>query len=275
MLESTKVLKEIQEIQEKNKVLCHLLVSILLWSIIKDIRNNFGDPFYLSLTSSQHNSFFSVASIYLSKIPGLGLFSSFVVYLSYFFSVLGLLFLFSGPVALWFSSFKKRKFRLKPFFIGIGLSSILNTFFSGAIGVKILSDKIYGLDFFVRESQLNLSSLTIQFGFFLLAGVIVFLILSLRNKNESFRTSSESEVSFFRHAIIVFVQVFLVAYTFTFFYSLAGYFFKVLKFLVLSSSYFLAVLFLLFLVINFLFYIFGSVFFVEDVYNNEHLINFG
>jgi hypothetical protein len=241
----------------------------------------FGDPFYLGLTTNTHASLWSEAIHYIAQTNLTGLFSQGVVFSTYFFSVLGLLFLFSGPVLLWFGLYSRKFFRIPSWLAGLSVASIIVFVFSQTLRVSLLTKEgIYGLDFSVQQTSLSLASLQTIFLLALACGLLVFFLDSWsRTYSLSKRSQKNSQNSFLRevhlslqHVFIVGIQLTLILYAMAFLYTIVTYFIQLISYLWSQMAIVLLLLFVLLFVINIVFYLLGSVVFVEDTHKHNRVL---
>ena len=215
----------------------------------------FGDRLYLGLLSTPHSWFVNLISSQF--IGGIG--QALLLTGIYLFSILGMLFLLGAPIVLLVGLKKKKAFRLSRWFLGLIVTSL--TVLLGSQVIRVISlrnSPIYGVDIFAQTLRISQSTAT----YVLLGGILLGLIVYIISSFKKIRHSLDI-------ILLLLVQLWFIIYVALFFLSIYKYYVLVLPLLFTNSLIVAALFFIVLFIITAAFYLFGTLFFVEDTHRHS------
>lgn len=237
----------------------HLITDAL--TFLMPLLFGIGDALYLSLIPHSYPSIWFMLSSQLYLFSSQGILVLGEIFLSYLLSVFALLVLLGGPVLLMIGLYTHKSFRLPKFVVALSLSSLVPLLGLGLVSISSLKNQgVFGVDFYLNTLQNTslLLPILIMFGVLFFSFIIVLSIKKLRVYIDSF--------------FVFVLQLWFVIYMGMYAYSVLSYFVNSIDSLFSSKMWLLLLFFILTGFITFLFYLVGTIFFVEDTHTHTHSI---
>ena len=239
-------------------IVLHLLTDAI--SFIIPYIFIFRDTLYFTQLGAGHDALLTLFLEQIKNMPFLEQFSLFFVYL---LNLIGILFFLIMPSIFWYIAFTRKKFYLSKFKIGLIFSSILVFILAPVFNIsRLIQPSILGVD--IKTSFAN-NILYNNFFYILFFAFIFFLAVYFLSDN--YRKGMI-------YAIILSSVIFFAYYIYLFFTSLIFYYTDIIRTLFVTSHFILSFYFLLFLTINILFYIAGSIMFINEIMKKKLYKNF-
>ncbi|MCH8003149.1 MAG: hypothetical protein IH934_00825 [Nanoarchaeota archaeon] len=239
-------------------IVLHLLTDAI--SFIIPYIFIFRDTLYFTQLGAGHDALLTLFLGQIKNLPFLEQFSLFFVYL---LNLIGILFFLIMPSIFWYIAFTRKKFYLSKFKIGLIFSSILVFILAPVFNIsRLIQPSILGVD--IKTSFAN-NILYNNFFYILFFAFIFFLAVYFLSDN--YRKGMI-------YAIILSSVIFFAYYIYLFFTSLIFYYTDIIRTLFVTSHFILSFYFLLFLTINILFYIAGSIMFINEIMKKKLYKNF-
>jgi len=239
-------------------VVLHLLTDAI--SFIIPYIFIFRDTLYFTQLGAGHDALLTLFLEQIRNLPFLEQFSLFFIYL---LNLIGILFFLIMPSIFWYIAFTRKNFYLSKFKIGLIFSSILVFILAPVFNIsRLIHSSILGVD--IKTNFAN-NILYNNFSHILFFAFIFFLAIY-------FLSNYYKNVMIY--AIILMSLIFFAYYIYLFFTSLTLYYTDIIGTLFITSHFILSFYFLLFLTINILFYIAGSIMFINEIVKEKLYKNF-
>ena len=242
------------------------IIGMLVFHMLTDVGSfivpyvtGFSETVYISQLGVGHEPLIKLLFSDLAMVSGV---EGVGVVLVYLFNLTAMLFFLLMPSFIWYRLFKGSEIHVSSISLSIIVTSIFGFLVMPSFSIKNISNgSIVGVDILTKSIMsggfLNLGVLWVALFGLVLGGVLFFLDLDKVKRKKVFMAAVFGGMGFF------------FFYIYNFLSSIIGYYISVISLLFSSGSFMLLSYFVLFLIINLVFYIFGSVLFVYEVIKNH------